>query len=375
MNVNIGLQKNDIPNGYSTICEWLKYDGIYEKINLYENFECQYVDVENFNKFYFFTINGNNRDTRCLSEEYFFGKYLSDKVINDASLGNCRIHLNWLDEPYIYDDTEIKRLNNFLYENDISWDNVLFTSNNFSIDFDKHKSFNFAESSIECDTHYLGFKIIDEDISDDKRHSIFLSLARSPHNHRKSLVKFFESYDDKDVMYSALWKNKRIDDRFHWPNVHNEEGMSHGDDNIDLSNFKQDPYLNTYISIVTETNFDNKILQVTDKVFKPIVNLQPFIYVSSYGGLQHIRDLGYHTFDFIDESYDLIEDEEERLRTIKNEVHRLINLGLNDIHDIYYGIMDVLRYNRKHWLSVGRYRVIKQMEVFYQNIRNKRTQS
>ena len=39
MNVNIGLQKNDIPNGYSTICEWLKYDGIYEKINLYENFE------------------------------------------------------------------------------------------------------------------------------------------------------------------------------------------------------------------------------------------------------------------------------------------------------------------------------------------------
>ena len=126
---------------------------------------------------------------------------------------------------------------------------------------------------------------------------------------------------------------------------------------------------------MTETNFDNKILQVTDKVFKPIVNLQPFIYVSSYGGLQHIRDLGYHTFDFIDESYDLIEDEEERLRTIKNEVHRLINLGLNDIHDIYYGIMDVLRYNRKHWLSVGRYRVIKQMEVFYQNIRNKRTQS
>ena len=95
MNVNIGLQKNDIPNGYSTICEWLKYDCIYDKINLYENFDCQYVDVENFNKFYFFPINGNNRDTRCLSEEYFFGKYLSDKVINDASLGNCRIHLNW----------------------------------------------------------------------------------------------------------------------------------------------------------------------------------------------------------------------------------------------------------------------------------------
>tara|TARA_Y100000592_G_C5477183_1_gene322987 strand:+ start:3242 stop:4369 length:1128 start_codon:yes stop_codon:yes gene_type:complete len=375
MNLNIGLQKNDSPNGYSTICEWLKHDGIYEKINFFENFECEYVDVENFNKFYFFPINGNNRDTRCLSEEYFFGKYLSDKVINDASLGNCIIHLNWLDEPYVYDDKEIKRLNNFLYENEISWENILFTSNNFSIKFDKHTAINFAESSIECDTHYLGFKMIDDNIGDDKRYSIFLSLSRTPHNHRKSLVKFFESYDNEDIMYSALWKDKRIDDRFHWPNVHNEKGMNHGDKKIDLSNFKQDPYLNTYISIVTETNFDNEVLQVTDKVFKPIVNLQPFIYVSSFGGLQHIRDLGYHTFDFIDESYDLIKDEEKRLRTIKNEVHRLINLGLNDIHDIYYGIIDVLRYNRKHWLSVGRYRVIKQMEVFYQNIRNKRTQS
>ena len=85
-----------------------------------------------------------------------------------------------------------------------------------------------------------------------------------------------------------FWKNKRIDERFHWPNIHNEQGMNHGDSGIDLLNYKQDPYLNTYISIVTETNFDNRILQVTDKVFKPIVNLQPFIYV-----LRH--NMGYNT--------------------------------------------------------------------------------
>ena len=370
MKLNIGYQEKEIPNGYSDFCEWLKQDGIYHKIKLYEDyFDCQDVLVDDFEEFYFFPINGNNRDTRCLSEEYFFGKYLSDKVLNDASLGKCVIHLNWLVEPYVYDDTEIKRLNNFLYEKNISWDNVLFTSNNFSIDFDKHTALNFEESSIECNTHYLGFKMIDEDISDDKRHSIFLSLARSPHNHRKSLVEFFMKYDERDVMYSALWKNKRIDERFHWPNVHHEQGMNHGDSGIDLLNYKQDPYLNTYISIVTETNFDNRILQVTDKVFKPIVNLQPFIYVASQHGLQHIRDLGYKTFDFIDESYDEIEDEYIRLMTIKEEIDRLINLGLNEIHDTYYGILDVLKYNRNHWLSVGRYRVIEELKVFYKNLK------
>ncbi len=370
MNINVGYQNDNFPNGFDKRCEWLKDDGIYHKIKLYEDyFDCQDVLVDDFEEFYFFPINGNNRDTRCLSEEYFFGQYLSNKVIKDLQNNKCILHINWLDEPYVYDDTEIKRLNNFLYENKISWDNVLFTSNNFSIDFNKHKSFNFSESSIECDTHYLGFKIIDEDISDDKRHSIFLSLARSPHNHRKSLVEFFMKYDERDVMYSALWKNKRIDERFHWPNVHHEQGMNHGDGGIDLLNYKQDPYLNTYISIVTETNFDNKILQVTDKVFKPIVNLQPFIYVASQHGLQHIRDLGYKTFDFIDESYDEIEDEYIRLMTIKEEIDRLINLGLNEIHDTYYGILDVLKYNRNHWLSVGRYRVIEELKVFYKNLK------
>ena len=94
MNLNIGLQKDGIPNGYFEICEWLKVDGIYHKIKFYENFECRDVIVDNFDEFYFFPINGNNRDTRCLSEEYFFGKYLSDKVLNDASLGKCVIHLN-----------------------------------------------------------------------------------------------------------------------------------------------------------------------------------------------------------------------------------------------------------------------------------------
>ena len=142
--------------------------------------------------------------------------------------------------------------------------------------------------------------------------------------------------------------------------------MNHGDKGIDLLNYKQDPYLNTYISIVTETNFDNRILQVTDKVFKPIVNLQPFIYVTSQYGLQHIRDLGYKTFDFIDESYDEIEDEYIRLMTIKEEIDRLINLGLSEIHDTYYGILDVLKYNRNHWLSVGKYRVIEELKVLYE---------
>ena len=38
-------------------------------------------------------------------------------------------------------------------------------------------------------------------------------------------------------------------------------------------------------------------------------------------------------------------------------------------YDTYYGILDVLKYNRNHWLSVGRYRVIEELKVFYKNLK------
>ena len=86
--------------------------------------------MNNFQSFYFFPINGNNRDNRLLSKDYFFGDYICEKVIDDLKSDKCVLHINWLDEPYIYDEEEVKRLNNFLYENEISWENILFTSNN-----------------------------------------------------------------------------------------------------------------------------------------------------------------------------------------------------------------------------------------------------
>ena len=67
---------------------------------------------------------------------------------------------------------------------------------------------------------------------------------------------------------------------------------------------------------------------------------------------------------------DDIEDEKDRMKAIKYEIKRLINLEKKQIHDIYYSTMDILKHNRNHWLSNGRKRVIKQMEVFYENIRN-----
>ena len=87
-------------------------DGIYHKIKLYEDyFDCQDVLVDDFEEFYF--SNQRKQLILGLSEEYFAAL---NKALNDFVFSKCVIHLNWLVEPYVYDDTEIKRLNNFLYE-------------------------------------------------------------------------------------------------------------------------------------------------------------------------------------------------------------------------------------------------------------------
>ena len=204
MNLNVGFQEKNIPNGYHKRCDWLTENGIYEKLNCFEEFEIYYVDVNECNSFYYFPINGDARNFSLLSEENFFGNFISDKVLNDLAKNKCILHINWMDEPYIYEKGQIDRLENFLKQKGISWTNVIFSSNNFTSPFKSHTPFCFQDQSIESYTHYLGFKRIDEtDINNEIRYSKLLSLARTGHEHRKELVDLFENYNSQSILLSC----------------------------------------------------------------------------------------------------------------------------------------------------------------------------
>lgn len=100
-------------------------------------------------------------------------------------------------------------------------------------------------------------------------------------------------------------------------------------------------FSNSYFSLVTETYFypfyhfnlhpdfpknliDGESIFFTEKIFKPIIMRHPFILASRPGSLKMLRKIGYKTFSpLIDESYDSIENNGERLEKIVNEVERL----------------------------------------------------
>jgi hypothetical protein len=108
------------------------------------------------------------------------------------------------------------------------------------------------------------------------------------------------------------------------------------------------PHSNSYFEICFETYIRTECKSLTEKIFKPIVNFQPFLFVAYPGALQLLRDLGFKTFDgFIDESYDLETDNGLRVNKIYNEIERLSNMTKEEIHNWYWSMEDILVHNHK----------------------------
>ena len=74
-----------------------------------------------------------------------------------------------------------------------------------------------------------------------------------------------------------------------------------------MYNFNQRSCLDSWISIVSETHFDDTqgTVFLSEKTFKTIACQSPFMILGNQGSLQKLKDLGYLTYhDIIDEGYD-----------------------------------------------------------------------
>jgi hypothetical protein len=138
-----------------------------------------------------------------------------------------------------------------------------------------------------------------------------------------------------------------------------------------VTNNKKDWYSDTYINLVTETFFGPNVF-LSEKIFKPISNLQPFIVLGDYHTLFELRRLGFKTFEpFIDESYDNEISQKNRITKIEIEIEKLKNKSISEIHDWYYSIKDILIYNQKHLYSFEKYEcfeeIFNQIQINYEN--------
>lgn len=114
-----------------------------------------------------------------------------------------------------------------------------------------------------------------------------------------------------------------------------------------------DPYYMSFMSVVTETYFyDFDTLFLSEKTFRPIAYLQPFIIVSIPNTLEFIKELGYKTFHpYIDESYDKELDDCKRMLMIVNEIDRICNMSQQELKKLSIAVKDICYHNYDLLLS------------------------
>jgi hypothetical protein len=111
-----------------------------------------------------------------------------------------------------------------------------------------------------------------------------------------------------------------------------------------------DECADSMLYLVTETVATGRRHHITEKTFKPIAMGMPFVIVGTQGSLEYLRSYGFKTFgDFWDESYDTIDDDNERIATVAKTLADLDRLSELEKTQLYRSMASTIKHNWDHF--------------------------
>lgn len=157
-------------------------------------------------------------------------------------------------------------------------------------------------------------------------------------------------HDERDILQNFLRDDDKVKDAYNFI-----QGKKYTLDveqyPFDDRQFDKKVFLDSFFSLVTETeNLDNNLF-LTEKTFKPIYTLHPFLMWSSKGHLRELRQRGYETFpELFDESYDDMP-EHKRLSKVLENVNNFVKLSDSEKHIRFDAVKPKLLHNREIFLN------------------------
>jgi hypothetical protein len=109
-----------------------------------------------------------------------------------------------------------------------------------------------------------------------------------------------------------------------------------------------DKFYNSFLHICPETYQYYRLGRTffSEKIFKPIMYFQPFVILGEPGALKALQDMGYRTFsDILDESYDNIQNNEERMTAALNSAIAFFDRPNEELHAVMSSITNTLTHN------------------------------
>jgi hypothetical protein len=324
-----------------------------------------------------------------LNGEYFW-KHMSMEALQDAQQRNAIIFIDYGQENFVEKEHYVN-LHECLRLSGIPKEQVILAFNSFNAKEIYESWFTEKERRLEvknwpyvmCSAswHYNQTSYparLDVDTFKDTKNSIrsnhFLFKIRNGRPHRKALLhklasdNLLEKGDWSCLTKFRIkdWEIAGFNEKYNWnlntelieqtvklpKNLESEEGISHADVSA-WTDQHAEAHKNSYFYICTEMFVNKEYKSLTEKVFKPIANFQPFFFIAYPGALALLQSLGFKTFHpFIDESYDNEPDEAKRMNMIVKEINRLCSMSKEQIHEWFWQMEDILIHNHNHILEI-----------------------
>jgi len=168
-------------------------------------------------------------------------------------------------------------------------------------------------------------------------------------------IRYFDSFRIKKSQFEVetdWFTDGELKDGFDWKDIY------------ELKSFEE-----SYINIVTESNFFEPSIHITEKSIKPFYFYQFPIFLSSQHHVKYFKEKYELDFfeDIIDHSYDNIEDNKERLFAVFNEIKR-ISENKNQIIEFYKNNQERFEENKRKIISLEK---SKDDFNFFKNLINK----
>lgn len=112
-------------------------------------------------------------------------------------------------------------------------------------------------------------------------------------------------------------------------------------------------FYNRYaVDIIVETNFDYPYVFISEKTLRTILAKTSFVMFGAHGTLSYLKSIGFETFgDIWDESYDAIEDPQDRFIACTKIVKEIAEWPLETAQEVCCTLEDRLERNQKTLLS------------------------
>jgi hypothetical protein len=122
-------------------------------------------------------------------------------------------------------------------------------------------------------------------------------------------------------------------------------------------------YYKSKVNIITETNFNESEVHITEKTWKAIYLGRPFVISASKGHLKTLRDMGFKTFNsVINEDYDDMKSGDKIKQIIDSAIE------LSNIYDSKE-VLEICKFNQQLYFNLEHRRQICK-EVFLDKIYN-----